>query len=33
MRINARVLEPLNLSYRDYTGNEATIYPDGFKGR
>jgi eukaryotic translation initiation factor 2C len=33
MRINARVLEPLNLSYRDLGGNEAIVQPEGPKGK
>ena len=33
MRINARVLEPLQLTYRDPQGGEATIRPDGVRGR
>ena len=33
MRVNARVLEPLQLCYRDLGGGEAIIRPDGLKGR
>ena len=33
MRINARVLEPLDLSYRDLSGNEAIVHPEAAKGR